>query len=408
MSGDQGDVSELITYLLPLLIKYKVHAYLCGHDHIGEHLQHANASATQFFIVGAGTMADTVSKTSAADMVWSGSGYASFANIAATSTTLQISYIDTSGRVRYQYQMVNTPTTAPTASPTASPTSDPSASPSAAPTAAGGGTGGGGGGASNGPVKDRSFWYALRHASRTSIALGASGVAALLLVIGLCAMKRKRVQIAQQRKRDRDAESGVLPATSNPMAVGTTRPAASYGLNHRSTAGAAAGTTTAAGLATGGGAAGVGGATTQDTSMYVELMELGEGGIGADGPSTGGSRNTAERGAAVSANVNERERERERERSASRAPRPVSSNLTVSGSPGSRRSIYQPQPLSRKNSEMSIGETSRSSRPASARHQYAAASDRESPRNSTAGRPLSYRSNASNSSPKQTGNHNSF
>lgn len=37
--GEHGDISELKEYLLPLLIKYKVNAYICGHDHISEHLQ---------------------------------------------------------------------------------------------------------------------------------------------------------------------------------------------------------------------------------------------------------------------------------------------------------------------------------------------------------------------------------
>lgn len=32
--GQHGDTSELKSYLLPLLLKYKVHAYLCGHDHL--------------------------------------------------------------------------------------------------------------------------------------------------------------------------------------------------------------------------------------------------------------------------------------------------------------------------------------------------------------------------------------
>ena len=32
-TGEHGDTSELKSYLLPLLVKYKVHAYFCGHDH---------------------------------------------------------------------------------------------------------------------------------------------------------------------------------------------------------------------------------------------------------------------------------------------------------------------------------------------------------------------------------------
>jgi tartrate-resistant acid phosphatase type 5 len=37
--GEHGDLSELREYLLPLLIEYNVTLYLCGHDHISEHLQ---------------------------------------------------------------------------------------------------------------------------------------------------------------------------------------------------------------------------------------------------------------------------------------------------------------------------------------------------------------------------------
>jgi 3',5'-cyclic AMP phosphodiesterase CpdA len=34
--GSHGDISELKTNLLPLLKKYNVHAYFCGHDHLSE------------------------------------------------------------------------------------------------------------------------------------------------------------------------------------------------------------------------------------------------------------------------------------------------------------------------------------------------------------------------------------
>lgn len=32
-TGEHGDTSELKNYLVPLLQKYRVHAYFCGHDH---------------------------------------------------------------------------------------------------------------------------------------------------------------------------------------------------------------------------------------------------------------------------------------------------------------------------------------------------------------------------------------
>ena len=50
-SGSHGDSYELKQYLLPLLQKYKVHAYLCGHDHISEHLSY---DGIEFFVAGAG------------------------------------------------------------------------------------------------------------------------------------------------------------------------------------------------------------------------------------------------------------------------------------------------------------------------------------------------------------------
>ena len=49
VGGEHGDTSELITYLLPLLKAYSVHAYFCGHDHISEHLE---LDGIEYFVVG--------------------------------------------------------------------------------------------------------------------------------------------------------------------------------------------------------------------------------------------------------------------------------------------------------------------------------------------------------------------
>lgn len=38
-SGEHGDTDELLVYLLPMIQKYKVSAYISGHDHIAEHLR---------------------------------------------------------------------------------------------------------------------------------------------------------------------------------------------------------------------------------------------------------------------------------------------------------------------------------------------------------------------------------
>lgn len=102
--GDHGDTSELHKYLLPLLIEYKVHAYLAGHDHISEHLQYKEI---EFFVVGAGCMTDSLKSNSDASLVWSGVGYSAFAAMEVYRDQLTISFIDTTGTNRYTYSLTN-------------------------------------------------------------------------------------------------------------------------------------------------------------------------------------------------------------------------------------------------------------------------------------------------------------
>lgn len=90
----------------PLLEKYKVHAYFSGHDHLGEHLR-KSGQHTEYFVVGAGTMVDTVSQSTDGELVWAGPSFASFAAVNATITELTIAYRDTNGTVRYNYTLSN-------------------------------------------------------------------------------------------------------------------------------------------------------------------------------------------------------------------------------------------------------------------------------------------------------------
>lgn len=133
MSGDDGDISELKSYLLPLLDKYNVHAYICGHDHVGEHLIHPDHS-TQFFVIGAGTMITSYAKsTSEATALYFGAGYASFAVMTATPQSLTTQWVDTSGTVRYEYILTNPMTMEPTSTPTLHPSVDQSQRPTTEP-----------------------------------------------------------------------------------------------------------------------------------------------------------------------------------------------------------------------------------------------------------------------------------
>lgn len=107
-AGDQGDTSELYYYLLPLLEKYNVHAYVCGHDHISEHLQGSYGSnGVQYFVSGAGAMTDGLKGNTNGKLVWSGTGYSAFSAIQANSSHLITNFIDTSGNIVYQYTQTN-------------------------------------------------------------------------------------------------------------------------------------------------------------------------------------------------------------------------------------------------------------------------------------------------------------
>lgn len=52
--GDHGDTPELQAYLRPLLNKYGVQAYICGHDHNLQHME-VPGDQTQYILSGAGS-----------------------------------------------------------------------------------------------------------------------------------------------------------------------------------------------------------------------------------------------------------------------------------------------------------------------------------------------------------------
>eukprot|EP01034_Spumella_vulgaris_P031178 gene31178-38525_t len=51
--AEHGDTPSLLSLLVPLLVKYKVHLYLNGHDHV---LQHISWRGTEYITSGAGAL----------------------------------------------------------------------------------------------------------------------------------------------------------------------------------------------------------------------------------------------------------------------------------------------------------------------------------------------------------------
>ena len=134
--GEKGDNDELIEYLQPFLQHYGVHAYLCGHDHINEHLSYKDI---EYYVAGASSMTNTIDadSESVSTLHWAGESTAAFSRFTATVEALTVDYINVNGTILYRYTQTNanpTPTGAPTHPPTFSPTSAPSSAPSGTPT----------------------------------------------------------------------------------------------------------------------------------------------------------------------------------------------------------------------------------------------------------------------------------
>ena len=116
--GEKGDNEELIEYLQPFLQHYGVHAYLCGHDHINEHLRN-NFSDVEYYVAGASSMTNTIDEDSesVSTLNWAGESTAAFTRFTATVETLTVDYIDVNNTIIYRYIQTNanpTPTAVPT------------------------------------------------------------------------------------------------------------------------------------------------------------------------------------------------------------------------------------------------------------------------------------------------------
>ncbi len=97
---DHGDQPELIRQLQPLLTKYGVQVYLCGHSHT---LQHLTTGGTTEYIIsgGGGAPLGGVAPAPPARFAVTEAG---FAVLSVNTDSLRVSFIDATGANRYRMQ----------------------------------------------------------------------------------------------------------------------------------------------------------------------------------------------------------------------------------------------------------------------------------------------------------------
>lgn len=89
--GEKGDNEELKDYLRPLLEGYGVHAYLCGHDHIAEHLKYRGVD---YIVTGHSSMNGVVQENSNSTLVWAGESTSGFTRWTATRHALVVEFVE--------------------------------------------------------------------------------------------------------------------------------------------------------------------------------------------------------------------------------------------------------------------------------------------------------------------------
>jgi tartrate-resistant acid phosphatase type 5 len=93
--GNHGNTKELIDDVLPLLQKYGVRIYLCGHEHFLQYLVHSNIN---FFVCGGGSVSRPVSDR---DDVKFGIASPGFLSMTITPTAVTGVYVDDKGKILF-------------------------------------------------------------------------------------------------------------------------------------------------------------------------------------------------------------------------------------------------------------------------------------------------------------------
>jgi predicted MPP superfamily phosphohydrolase len=97
--SEHGITPELINMLKPIMEKYKVQAYICGHEHNMQHLQPAHAYV-DYFVCGAGGDVIPMGHYMPAKF---GASISGFADIAIRKDSMFLQFINKDGRIIYRY-----------------------------------------------------------------------------------------------------------------------------------------------------------------------------------------------------------------------------------------------------------------------------------------------------------------
>jgi tartrate-resistant acid phosphatase type 5 len=99
--SNHGNTNELIDNILPLLQKYGVRIYLCGHEHFLQYLVH---NAINFFVCGGGSVSRPVNDR---DDVIFGIGSPGFLSMSLTPASARVVYFDDNGKSLYSTTISN-------------------------------------------------------------------------------------------------------------------------------------------------------------------------------------------------------------------------------------------------------------------------------------------------------------
>lgn len=101
-AGEHGDTPELVAELLPVLERYAVDAYICGHDHTMQHLQDAG-SGLQLMVNGNGAKLGSLTNRTGASTIRAALVYYGFMAHELSKNRLTTRALDAEGREQYVF-----------------------------------------------------------------------------------------------------------------------------------------------------------------------------------------------------------------------------------------------------------------------------------------------------------------